>query len=158
AKERTLETFRMPFEACLYLEKKSSVASLKIKRAFLLPPTEAEEKGAMETNERKYLILVDDHTINHPRVACPDKVDTNRNADSDSRSHRIFIENLATPGHISDRLAEAIANRAAGFSQNDRTPRSVFRDRSRSFRSGRCCGCFRNLSPCKRGHNCQRNA
>ena len=53
AKERTLETFGMLFEACFYLGK-ISVDSFKTKRAFRLPLTDAEEKGAMETNESKY--------------------------------------------------------------------------------------------------------
>jgi len=69
----------------------------------------------------------------------------------------IFVQNLATPRHISHRLAEVISPRSASFLKHDRTPRSVLRDRAAAFgRGGRCSG-FRNLRPCKRRRNCQRH-
>src|SRR5205814_5122836 len=134
-----------------------SLLSEKRKRAFSLPLMERKRKARWRQTSLD-LILVDDYTINHSLLAGPDIVDADRDADSDSGSHRVFIENSATPGHISDRITEAITDGSAGFSQNDCASRSVLRDCSISFRSGRRCGCFRNLSPRKGGHNCQGNA
>src|SRR5678816_3400716 len=88
------------------------------------------------------LILLEDYTINDPVLACSDIVDANGNAHFDSGSHGVLVENLAAPGHVSDRFAEAIVHRSVGLLKNDCTARSVLSDRSRVFSSGggRACG------------------
>src|SRR6266540_5523898 len=117
------------------------------------------------------LILLEDYTINDPVLACPDIVDANGNTHSDSGSHGVLVENLAAPGHVSDRFAEAIAHRPAGLPKNDCTARIELRDCSRFFASsgGRACGLLPllrhvlrlhkrlpcSLSPRKRRHYCQ---
>jgi hypothetical protein len=119
------------------------------------------------------LILLEDYTINDFVLACPDIVDTNGNADFDSGSHGVLVENLAAPSYIGDRFAEAIVHRAAGLFENDCTARSVLSDCSRFFTSSggrRACGLLplrrvlrlhkwlpQGLSQRKRRHYCQRN-
>ena len=56
------------------------------------------------------LILLEDYSINDLVLACPGIVDANGNAHFDSGSHGVLVENLAAPGHVSDRFAEAIAH------------------------------------------------
>ena len=85
----------------------------------------------------------------------PNIVDLHWDTHFNSRSHGTFIESLATPRHISDRLAEAIGPQTAGFFEHDRAARSVFRDRATALsRRGRCRG-LRDLRPCERGRDCQ---
>src|SRR5215470_5664986 len=103
------------------------------------------------------LILFDNHAINHHVVACANVVDADRDTDFDSRSYDIFIEYPATPSRIGDGFTKAIANWSAGLSEDNCTPRSVFRDCPVGFGRGRCGG-LGDLSPCKRGDNCQRHA
>src|SRR4029450_6969839 len=89
------------------------------------------------------LILLEDYTINDLILACPDIVDANGNAHFDSGSHGVLVKNLAAPGHVSDRFAEAIVHRSTGLLKNDCTPRSVLSNCSRIFSSGggsRGCG------------------
>src|SRR5438876_12193746 len=85
-------------------------------------------------------------------------MDADGNPCFDPCFHASLIQHAAAPGHICDSLAEAIAHRTASFSENDRTPGRVLRDRPAAFSRGRCCGGFRNLSPRKRRHTCQCNA
>jgi hypothetical protein len=50
--ERTLEKFRILFEACFYMEKSS--VGRKNKTRLSSSANKAKEKGAMETNELRY--------------------------------------------------------------------------------------------------------
>ena len=88
------------------------------------------------------LILLENYTINDPILACPNVVDANGNAHSDTGSYGFLVENLAAPGHVSDRFAEAIAHRSCGFPKNDCTAWGVLRDCSRILCRGgrRACG------------------
>jgi hypothetical protein len=51
-------------------------------------PPQAEHQGAIETNEIRSLILVEDHAINHHAIACSDVVNADGDADFESRSYR----------------------------------------------------------------------
>ena len=82
------------------------------------------------------LILLEDYTINDLVLACPGIVNANGNAHFDSGSHGVLVENLAAPGYVSDRFAEAIVHRSAGLLKNDCTARSELSDCSRVFSSG----------------------
>src|SRR5262249_50764055 len=103
------------------------------------------------------LIFVDNHAINHHVVACSNVVDAHGHADFDSRSNGIFIQHPAAPSHIGDGFAKAIMNWSTALPEDNCAPRSVFRDCTVGV--GRCRGCgalpLRDLSPCKRGHNCE---
>ena len=62
------------------------------------------------------LILFEDYTVNDPVLACPSIVDANGNSHFDSGC--VLVEDLAAPGHVSDRLAEAIVHRSVSLPQN----------------------------------------
>src|ERR1700757_1777089 len=78
-----------------------------------------------------------------------------RDTYSNSRSHGIWIQGLATPRHISDRLAEAISPRTAGFLEHDRAARSVFRYRATALSRGSRRRGLRNLRPREWCRDCQ---
>src|SRR6478672_9420765 len=92
-------------------------------------------------------ILLEDYTVYDLVLACPVIVDANGNADSNSGLHGVRVEDLAAPGHVSDRFAEAIVRRSAGLLKNDCAAGSILSDRSRVFSSsgGRACGLVRLL-------------
>src|SRR5438876_532954 len=93
------------------------------------------------------LIVLEGYTINDPVLACSGIVNANGNAHFDFGSHGVFVENLAAPGHISNRFAEAIVHSSAALLKNDCTARSVLSDCARVFRSGggRACGLLLRL-------------
>ncbi len=64
------------------------------------------------------LILLEDYTVNDPVLACPSIVDANGNSHFDSGFHGVLVEDLAAPGRVSDRLAEAIVHRSTSLPQN----------------------------------------
>ena len=82
-------------------------------------------------------------------------MDLHRDTYSNSRFHGIRIQGLATTRHLSDRLAEAISPRTAGFLQHDRATRSVFRYRATALSRGSRCRGLRNLRPCEWRRDCQ---
>ena len=113
--------------------------------------------------------------INNHVGTCPGIMDSDWNTDSDLGFHGVFIQNPSASCHVSDRFAEAIADRSAAFPQHNCAPRSELRNCPRSFSSGRRCGSGplrlllrylslihkrlpRGLPPRKRCHYCQGNA
>jgi hypothetical protein len=108
-----------------------------------LPDPQSEQKDSKGS-----LILLENHTINDPVLACADVVDTNGSPNFNFGSHGRWLQNLAAPGHVSHRFAQAIIHRTVGFPKNDCTARSELSDCSRAFSGtgGRTCGLLRAVS------------
>src|SRR5437588_4228057 len=121
------------------------------KRAFPLHPL--AEKARSSVTSVTLLIFVEDHSINEHGITFAHVMHMDRNADFDSRSDHVFIEDLTALSHICDGLPETIGSWSASFPEHDRSAGCVRSDRTAAFSRGRRRG-LRDLSPCKRRRDC----